>query len=321
MVLTLVLWCVSCDMFTITEKEFLMVDNVVGTISELYPPHGSNMADPAPLLECEDKEKASFYKIQISDYAGFVDSLIIYEKELTESQYQLPSNLAGNKNYYWRIRMYDGAGNPGTWNGPWRVRICTKVPDPQYPYPNWVLDTAPLLIWEDILDVNEYWIQVNDSNDFSETVLIDELNIPVSEYQITLPLEVGYHYWRVRFKNPEGEWEGWSSIYRFYFSIGTPDFVTPEDGEVISDSTPFIDWKDYDAASAFHLQVADTDEFSNTLYIDDETITTSEFEFTDDLDYGQYYCRLRVQNKEGVWGSWGNTLTFQITDPSETQDE
>ena len=317
--LVILLGCVSCDSITITETRFLKVDDKVGSIDEVYPPNKSNIATAAPMLNWEEKEHASLYKIQISDYAGFVYSLIIEERELVESQYQIDAALTGDTNYFWRVRAYDSDGKPGSWHGPWQVRICTKIPDLYQWNPTIIHDdSVRLLEWVEILDAEEYRIQVSETAGFSGTLIVDEQDISTPEYQVTEVLEVGVYYWRVQFMEPDDSWSDWSNTFSFSFNITVPDFVVPEDDAQYIDTIDLADWENYEGATAYHFQIADTGEFSNTLFVDNDALLESMYEITEDLSYGTYYCRIKVQNQEGVWSAWGDVRSFEIVEGEET---
>ncbi|MBI9103731.1 MAG: hypothetical protein JEY99_15050 [Spirochaetales bacterium] len=82
------------------------------------------------------------------------------------------------------------------------------------------LTLMPLLVWEDLDTASYgtgYQVQLNDSNDFTGSVIIDDATLTTNEYQLLENLSPGEtYYWRVRVKNNGGFWgETWSTVWNF----------------------------------------------------------------------------------------------------------
>ena len=84
----------------------------------LSPPNGS-MVTTTPLLDWNDVNSATSYRLQVSGVANFMTT-VIDEISLAESNYQIPNAVLTNDvKYYWRAR----ARNAGGWS-PWASAWC-----------------------------------------------------------------------------------------------------------------------------------------------------------------------------------------------------
>ena len=80
----------------------------------LISPPNSSQVTTTPLLDWNNVESATSYRLQVSEVANFMTT-VIDQISLTQSQYQVPNGiLSANIQYYWRAR----ARNAGGWS-PW----------------------------------------------------------------------------------------------------------------------------------------------------------------------------------------------------------
>jgi len=283
------------------------------------PSDGSAISDATPLLNWEDVSGASGYHIQVSTSNSFTYDVIVDNSSLTASQYQVISPLSNNTTYYWRVRVKNADGVWGDWSSTWSftVDITLQVPaNPSPPSGSSIIDTTPLLDWEDIIGVETYHIQVSTDSTFDIVDTVNDDTIIQSEYQISTLLSNNItYYWRVRVKNEDGIWGDWCSTWDFTVDIEPPaNPVSPLDGNLIIDTTPLLDWEDIIGATTYHIQVSTGLDFGVTI-VDNDILTESKYQIITTLtDKTTYYWRVKIKNEDGVWGDWSSTWSFTIVD-------
>lgn len=85
-----------------------------------------------PFLDWEDLgfmdskntyKPASGYHIQVNTKSDFTGAEIVNDASLTISEYQVPSELTINKNYYWRVRAATGGDVWADWSKAWSFMV------------------------------------------------------------------------------------------------------------------------------------------------------------------------------------------------------
>lgn len=95
---------------------------------------------------------------------------------------------------------------------------------------------------------------------------------------------------------------------------------TPEYDAKDVERTPTLVWSPANRAETYHLQVSDTDDFSELLY-NVEDIEETEFEIEDSLEEGvTYFWRVRGKNFKG-YGDWPALMKFTTTPPTYATSE
>ncbi len=181
------------------------------------------------------------------------------------------------------------------------------------PYDNEkIRDTTPNLDWENVQGAIEYEIMINDTNDFSSNVLIDEITL-ISEYQVIAILENNKnYYWQIRIKNDDAVWGDWSNTWSFNIQIKKPIVLSPSSDGTIADGTPLLDWEDVENAIGYEIDVSETTDF-NVSVVSDATLTSSEYQTINPLENKKtYYWRVKIKNEDSVWGDWSNIWSFEV---------
>jgi formylglycine-generating enzyme len=83
-----------------------------------------------------------------------------------------------------------------------------------------VIDTDPMdlvLDWSDVNGAVEYQLIVAKDSNFESTV-VGPVNFTNSTYELNKQIPNGSYYWHVRCKDAEGNWGGWSEVFRFMLS-------------------------------------------------------------------------------------------------------
>jgi len=109
----------------------------------LSPPNGS-IVSTTPLLNWNDVNSATSYRLQVSEVANFMTT-VIDKISLTESNYQVPGGvLSNNVKYYWRARARNASGW-SSWASAWNFTtqpigidpIAGEIPVDFYLYSNY----------------------------------------------------------------------------------------------------------------------------------------------------------------------------------------
>ena len=110
----------------------------------LLSPLNGSMVTTTPLLDWNDVSSATSYRMQVSEVANFMTT-VIDKISLTQSNYQVPNGiLSNNVKYYWRARARNAAGwSP--WASAWNFTthltginlIAGEIPVDFYLYSNY----------------------------------------------------------------------------------------------------------------------------------------------------------------------------------------
>lgn len=288
----------------------------IGTPKHPLPEDNSVVNTVTPLFNWEDISNAVNYRLQVSLSENFNTTII--DTTVTASQYQATAGLLSNGSiYYWRVCAKNSAAQWGEWSATWRFSVNLSLQVPVEPTPtsgSTILDTTPLLDWEDISLAAKYQIQVSTFQDF-HTTLVDSETV-MSQFEVSTVLEnKATYYWRVRIKDADnifGEWN--NPPWTFTVDIGVPTSPNPPDGSTITDTTPLLVWSDMPGAAGYHIQVNTNNTFTGTVIVDDSSLISPQRQVSSPLTTGTYYWRVKMRNTDGVWGDWSETWMLTIVD-------
>jgi hypothetical protein len=92
---------------------------------------------------------------------------------------------------------------------------------------------------------------------------------------------------------------------------GTPNLVSPDNGQTDVSTTPTLDWSDVSGATSYAVQVCGDSGCS--VVVDYVTVGSSQWTVSSALNQGtQYWWRTRANNSCGS-GSWSNVWSFTTT--------
>jgi hypothetical protein len=193
-----------------------------------------------------------------------------------------------------------------TWN-------CLVAPTKTSPVNNtFTKDTTPKFTWQKQMDGEKYQILVDNNSDFSSPVL-KALGFSTPYKTFTTALAQGAYYWKVRAKDPGGNWSPWSTKWKFTVDTtkpGKPVLLLPANGSKISDTTPTFTWKAVTGAKYYQLVVDDNSDFSSPVYTSPWLTTTSKTLSTS-LAPKLYFWKVRAKDAAGNIGAW--SLVWQVT--------
>jgi alpha-tubulin suppressor-like RCC1 family protein len=266
-----------------------------------------------------DPAKVQRYWIRIATFGSDFDGSVIFSKDdYATNECGVPAGvITENMTYYWRAKSSDGSKWSDNWSTIRSFVIDVDTSVPWYPSPtggSTIVDTTPLLNWEDVAGASGYQVQVNTNDSFTGTMVVDNSALMTSQYQVATPLSDNTnYYWHVKVRNADGVWGGWSSTWSFTIDIVSPANPSPSSGSTITDTTPLLDWEDVAGASGYHVQVNTNDSFTGTMAADDDALTGSQYQVATILsDNTTYYWHVKVRNADGVWSDWSNTWSFMV---------
>jgi len=310
------------DTYTGVESEDFDGDGIgsyedVDEIAITEPVDGVVITDTASPVLTIQLLNPEVYRIQISTVSNFASDIVFDSATLTSNVFAVPAGiLANNTTYYWRAMAFDGAKWSNGWSGSrsFTVDIDTEVP--MFPSPVdafSTIDTTPELDWENITDATGYHIQVNTESDFTGTIIADDDTLLISNYPGISVLENNrIYYWRVKIKDTDDLWGDWSVVWSFTVDMEEVLLSSPSNGSTLATPPLQLSWSELDSASKYEIQISLEEDFSSILETYNN-IASSPYNITESLStYKYYYWRVRLLNKDSVWGDWSENWSFTI---------
>jgi predicted phage tail protein len=95
--------------------------------------------------------------------------------------------------------------------------------------------------------------------------------------------------------------------------LAVPTLVSPSNGAVITDHTPYLDWSKVTASSTVHyqLQVSKYASFSSTV-VNKTWVSYSYYTVTTSLSHTTYYWRVRAVDASGNKSAWSTAWSFRV---------
>jgi hypothetical protein len=103
------------------------------------------------------------------------------------------------------------------------------------------------------------------------------------------------------------------SILAWFWSAPSPPILlTPTNGAIVQSNPPELVWHTDGNMMHFQLQVATSDDFSNSVV---DVVVRYDNRYVDLplLSLSTYYWRVRVQSNRGKWSQWSPVWTFSTT--------
>ena len=197
------------------------------------PSNDSTVNDNTPTFDWAAVSGASVYELEVDNSSSF-DSPEIHQNSLTSTEYTPGSSLSDGT-YYWHVRCQDSEGNWGGWSDTWNITIEPVGPSaPTLLSPSngsITNDNTPTFDWSDVSGASVYELEVDNSSSFNSPE-IDQNSLSSSDYTATSSLTEDVYFWRVRCKDSQGNWGGWSEEWSFTIIAFVTGTVTDVDGNV-----------------------------------------------------------------------------------------
>ena len=173
-------------------------------------------------------------------------------------------------------------------------------------------DITPLFNWSHTKNISNYHIRISDTKDFSGTFFTNDMTLTKTKFPSPTYFNNDKpYYWRIRVRKINGDWLPWGDTWSFsvtFYNIFKHLYNT----------TPLLDWEAIENCKAYHLQLSTDSHFSNNFIVDNNTLTTTQYQVETTLEtFTNYYYRLRVKNQEGNWLNWSDAWIFFLVTESK----
>ncbi|MHA1857826.1 MAG: hypothetical protein ACTSUU_00095, partial [Candidatus Thorarchaeota archaeon] len=228
-----------------------------------------------------------------------------------------------DETYYYRVRVWDWAGNASDWSPTWKFYVDTVPPTPPtnlWPDNDAALNSGEITHqWDPSFDtsgIKEYRINIATDPEFTST-LVNELTSTTSFYQDYDSIGGdGRYYWRVRaydIAEPESNVGDWSVTHTLVIDRVPPfapeNLHTPENNHVGSDQAPTFSWSAAQDNTDLTSEVAGVENYILQLDNDPDFSSPDNFIvhldnwFTlpdeNTLDVGDWYWRVWTVDRAG----------------------
>ncbi|MEX1268757.1 MAG: hypothetical protein WEA56_07115, partial [Balneolaceae bacterium] len=297
------------------------------------PSDGAEDIPLQPTLDWGAADRADSYELDVSTNPNFNGQNTSRETGITGTDFTITEDLDFETEHYWRVRGVNESGE-GEWSNPFSFTTEEDIPD----IPGQVVLSSPAdgaedvslqptLDWNPAARADSYELDVSTNPNFNGQNTSRETGITGTDFTVTE--ELGFeteHYWRVRGVNESGEGE-WSETFDFTTIEEAPDapgevvLSSPGNGEDDIILQPVLEWNSAQRAEDYELMLSENEDFSDP--VTDETgISGTEYNITENLDFGtEYFWRVRAVN-EGGEGDWSNPFRFTtIFDVPDAPDQ
>ena len=309
-----------------SEEWMFTVDTIAPEVPILEYPIDITVTDDTPTLTWQDVPDAEHYNIYIHGWLDLdhieIEDIISADNEY----YTVPQHLPCDRDFYWKVRAQDFAGNWGEWSTFARFDVDDEPPESPnltYPYNGYITNNIYLsLSWSSPETAVEYHLLVDDNSDFTSPI-VDEI-LTETSYVHTSGYSDDTYYWKVSAIDDVGNEGFFSSVRNFVIDTvapARPSLDSPATGSVISyqtDPTPHdvdLSWLDTTSTDEWQIQVSDNPDFNSlefdTILPDVSGVAVHQFTVLN-LDDGIYYWRVRGIDIAGNEGEWSYAWSFSI---------
>ncbi len=260
---------------------------------------------------------AENYEVNIALDSEF-SNIIEQDDNVNDTTYSI-ANLEGETEYYWRVRATNFIGS-SDWSETWSFTTAASAAVPSAPVLIAPEDAATEVSirsdkfeWESVETALEYNLQASFNEDFST---IDyEITTNLTEFALSdLEKETEY-YWKVRAKNNAGygEWSGTRSLTtddsRPLYP-DAPELIFPENNAENVPQSAKLQWEHSNKATAYHIQIATSIDFSDDLVDEAENWTKTEYPIAHLDGETNYHWQVKAKNSRGASDMWSMTRKF-----------
>jgi hypothetical protein len=277
------------------------------------PASAALLTDNTPTLTWNKVMDDDHYQIQIDNLSTFASpeqDVVGATGVLNYTAAILPDGL-----YYWRVRTSNYLSVGGTWSVSRTFTI--DITPPLAPVLSAPLDAAtvtgtPAFSWLTAATATKYQFQYADDLAFSVGVYTSAEVTTLTHTPPAMPL--GLHYWRVKAKDPAGNWSAWSTIRTVTINPPVPVapvLTAPANALVTNNTVPVFIWNALAAGPytyTYDFQLSTSSTFASIL----QSYSGPALTYTaTTLPAGIYYWRVRAVNT-GVLGTWAASRTFTV---------
>ncbi len=288
----------------------------------LTSPADKSMKQPLRLGFIWKKEPtATAYSIQISTNKAFDD--FFFTRQGIEVNSIIVGDFSEETTYYWHVNSINSEG-VSEWSETWEFTTGKKGPNtPRLISPIDNSIKMPLsieLTWEAVPNADNYQLQINDSKDFSTTI-VNLSTLTETSFTFTTDLYNHTFYWRVAAINDVGK-----SAFSDMWSFTTSQDVVSEKVILVSPKNKATDvardlqlnWNGVTNADYYHFQLAKDENFNDITSDKIAVYDLKTIELKLDI-LTKYFWRVRGINSVSE-GPWSDVWEFTTWDPSSVFD-
>ncbi|MHA1354951.1 MAG: hypothetical protein ACTSR1_07240, partial [Candidatus Heimdallarchaeota archaeon] len=277
---------------------------VINAPTPSSPPNGVITYDRTVTITWEEVAISNDYNLVVDNNADFSSPIVNVNTGASESY---TTGYLSEGKYYWHVRNHWLLW--GAFSATWDFTVEGTPPALVSP-PNGLvtMDTTPYLDWNSVAGANLYLLQLDDNPSFSSPYTAQT----ASTYITSPTLSNGNWYWRVRARDTTSYWGIYSSIR--YFTVDTsppsaPILLTPINGKITNDNSPYFSWNPVSTAVLYRIQVALNSGFTSGVW---STTTGSTSYSSVSFSDGLRYWRVQARDAVGNWGSYSSYRTFTV---------
>ncbi len=267
-------WRVSVDLAKWSPADsFVIVD---GRIATLIPQESPTILRKPTLSWFTPPLPVTSFTIQISSYNNF-DTLLV-NFPTTDTTYTCQADLPIG-NLFWRVKSDDvGYSSVDSFE-----ILDARIPILYTFEPKLTNKTQPTLRWQKVPSAQRYFLEIDNTADFSSTII----TIPLTDTTFVPfePLPIGQIYWRVK----SDQVALWSTVDQFEIITDTIPFLKRYNGNTIYERKPQFTWHPVEAVQQYRFLLASKGDFANAITIPVEDTT---YAVTADLNYGKWYWKV-----------------------------
>ncbi len=263
-----------------------------------------------------------YYQIQVDNNSDFSSPEVDENTDgtdTTNSEFTVPTDLATNMKFYWRVRAVNINGEKSVWTASRYFRAAILPPvlnDVTGP----LFNLRPTFTWNAVAGATNYTIQVSKYSTYASPTVNNTASGPTYTPTVDLPAGVPV-YWRVRSNSSNGpsDWVTGNS-FTTPNPPSIPALVSPASNALTTDYTPLFNWNNSTVPSGvtfknYELEVDNDSDFSSPT-IDIVTaindVTDSEYEPPINLSANtKYYWRVRSVNTLDEVSTWSAVRYFR----------
>jgi predicted outer membrane repeat protein len=288
------------------------------TPENVYPVNNGLITDYTPTISWATLPYDGYFHFQLDTDNSFTSPLYDVDNILGTT-YTIPTNLAPDLTYYWRVRSYNWLSETTDWSTSTSFRTAVLPPVLTIPGSGTTVPfNRPVFDWDDVLNATSYTLQVSSTSNFTPFFV----NTIVSEsvYSLTFDLPVNQVvYWRVFTNAINGPSSASTASFTTANPASVPTLALPANLALVTTYTPKLDWNNstFPTGTGFdhyHLQVASDTGFNNILeeHNNINGITNSVFTLGTPLPANStIYWRVRSYNTAGQYSNWSAPRSFR----------
>ena len=256
-----------------------------------------------PVFRWDALPGAASYDLWLSNLT--TDKRVLLKEGIpgTQTSWTASITLPSAQYRYW-LRARDAAGVPANWSIPQSFDVGVSVLQTEIS----TFEASPVILWTAEPGVNEYEIYVSRSG-----VLIENSHVTTTSWKSATALPIGtYQFWVRGRLSENGRLAPWSTPVEF----NTGGKTVLKSAQATESSLPFLKWLPVDHAEKYRLQVIN--RTSQTIVLDEQGITTSQYQIQSILPDDTYRVWARAESTTGLLGIWSPPLDFSVNTTSSS---